>query len=127
GREFWLSKRVGPVEIEHFERAVAVAGVEPPAVRHDAVGSGDIVVDCAICIELDAYEKAFAEGPFEGQGAGIDDVDARVRAGGEVVLGTVRIDPADIVRPQRVAGNLDRGPAPGLGVGWRARALARRC
>ena len=35
--------RVRRVEIDHLERAVAVAGIEPPAVRHDAVGPGD---DC---------------------------------------------------------------------------------
>ena len=35
--------RVRRVEIDHFERAVAVAGIKPPAVRHDAIGPGD---DC---------------------------------------------------------------------------------
>ena len=120
-----MSKRGRPVEIEHLERAVAVTGIEPPAMGNDAVGAGLIVVhSSAGCVEHDAHETA--EPPLEGEVVGVDDIDAGVRAISEVVLGAVRIDPADVVRPQRVAGDLDRGPALGLGVGWRARALARR-
>ena len=90
--------------------------------RHDAVGSGDIVVNGAICIELDSHETA--EPSLEGEVVGVDDVDARVRAIGEVVLGAMRIDPTDVVRSQRVAGDLDCGQALGLCVGRCPRAGA---
>jgi hypothetical protein len=53
---------------------------------------------------------------------GIDDVDARIRAIGEIELGAIRIDPADVKRHERVAGRLsasygDCGHALGLGIG----------
>jgi hypothetical protein len=40
------------IEIEDLERAVAVTGIEPPAVRDDAVGSREIVVekDSQVCM-----------------------------------------------------------------------------
>ena len=57
------SRRVRRVEIEHLERAVAVTGIEPPAVRHHAVGPGMIVVHGAgVGVEHDALRK----GPCRG-------------------------------------------------------------
>src|SRR5437773_6956367 len=50
----------------------------------------------SVCVELDADEAA--EPPREGEVLGVDDVDARVRAIAEVVLGAMRVDPADVVR-----------------------------
>src|SRR6185295_281170 len=115
-----LRERVGPVEIEHLERAVAVAGVEPPAVSHHAVGPGDVVVHSASGVALDADEEALAEKPFEREAIGIDDIDRSIRAVGQVVLGAMRIDPADVVREQRGARNLDRGEALGFSIGRRS-------
>jgi len=51
----------------------------------------------------------------------VDDVDACVRAIAQVVLGAIRIDPADVERTQRITGDLDCGQALGFGVGRRAR------
>src|SRR6185312_6662178 len=96
-----LRERVGPVEIEHLERAVAVAGIKPPAVRRHAVGAGDVVVHRAAGVALDADKQALPEKPFEREAIGIDDVDRGVRAVGQVVLRAMRIDPADVIREQR--------------------------
>ena len=38
---------------------------------------------------------------------GVDDVDARVRTIGEIVFGAIRIDPADVERPKRIARDLN--------------------
>src|SRR5439155_16998714 len=95
--------------------AVAVDGIEPPAVRHDAIWSGEIVVHRTICVEHDADETG--EPPLERVVLGIDDVDARVRAIGQVVLGAIGIDEADVERPERVVRDLNRGQASGLSGG----------
>ena len=66
--------------------------------RNDAVGPGMIIVHGAGSgVEHDPYEKALSEGPLEGQVEGVNDVDARVRAIGQIVLSAIRIDPADVV------------------------------
>src|SRR5207249_10063027 len=85
-------------------------------------GPGDIVINGAIRVELDADETA--ELPLEAEVASIDDVDARVRAIGQVVLGAMRVDPADVVRPQRIARDLNRSQAFGFSVARRAWAHA---
>ena len=93
--------------------------------RRDAVGSGVIVVHgCAGTIEHDADEAA--DGPFECQAASVDDIYARIGTVAQIVLGAIRIDPADVERQQRIARDLHRGQAHGLRRGRRARAGAHR-
>ncbi len=134
GDRLFVSRRVGRVKIEHLERTVAVTGIEPPAVRSDAIGAGLIVVYCYYTrsigwVEYNASEKTLADGPLEGQGAGIDDVDTPVRAIAQIVFGAMRIDPADVVRLQWFTRDLDCSQAFGLGVGRRSRpgASGVRC
>ena len=46
------------IEINHLERAVAVAGIEPAAMRRNAIGSGDVVVHAVpVAIELTTPTK----------------------------------------------------------------------
>src|SRR4029077_15542139 len=104
---------------EYLERAVAVSGVEPSAVSDHAVGPGDVVVHSASGVALDADEEALAEEPFERDLVRVDDIDRSIRAVGQVVLGAMRIDPADVIREQRGARNLNRGEALGFSVGRR--------
>src|SRR6266478_1255646 len=115
----------GGIQIDHMQRAVAVTGVEPPAMRRDAVGAGDIVVHAAGGVELDADETA--DGPLEGVALRVDDVDARIRAVAQVVLRAIRVDPADIERPERIARDLNRGKAPRFGRDRCPQAAARTC
>jgi len=48
----WVADWAGGIQIDHMQRAVAVTGVEPPAMRRDAVGAGDIVVHAAGALSL---------------------------------------------------------------------------
>src|SRR5207302_7553123 len=85
--------------------------------RHDAIRTGVIVVHSSSGgVELDAHETA--ERSLVGKVPGVDHLDGRVRAVGEVKLGAMRIDEADVERTQRVAWNLDRFEALGLRIGW---------
>jgi hypothetical protein len=82
------------VGIDHLEGAVTVTGIEPAAVRCDAIGSGVIVVHCARPEELDADETG--NRPLEGVAFRVDDVDARVRAIAQIVFRAVWVNPADV-------------------------------
>src|SRR5207244_11434796 len=62
--------------------------------------------------------------PLEREVTGVDDDDGRVRAFGQIVLGAIRIDPADVERPQWVARDLNRGQASSVCIGWCAWAGA---
>ena len=96
GRDRLLDgRRSRRIEIDHLERTVAIAGVEPPAVRYHAVWPGVIVVHSRTgFVELDAHEAG--DGPFELEMLGVDDVDACIRAIGQVIFRSVWIHPADV-------------------------------
>src|SRR6516162_329754 len=111
------------LEIDDLERAVTVTTVKPAAVRRHAIGSRNVVVHRARSVELDADETA--DRLLKRVLLCVDDVDARVRAIGQIVFGPVWIDPADIKRPQRVAGDLHRCQAFGISCRRRPRAGAR--
>src|ERR1700688_4348824 len=86
-----------------------------------------VVVDGVggIWIEHDAYEAADGSLPLEGMG--VDDVNSGVRAVAQVILATIRVDPADIERPQRIARYENAGDAFGFGSGWGPGAGAGTC
>ncbi len=96
-------------DVEHLEGAVAVAGVNPVAVRHDAVGAGDVVVDAGRVREVNAREETSAQPRVERVVGGVDDVDTGVGSVSQEIERLNRVDPADVERGEPVAaGNLDR-------------------
>src|ERR1700739_2583116 len=91
--------------------------------RSDAVWARVIVVDgTGLRIQRNA-DKA-ADRTLERESMRIDYIDARVRAIGQIVFGTVRIDPADVERAQRVSRDLDRRQTSRLRGGRRPRTSA---
>jgi len=58
-------------------------------------------------VELDADEEAFADEPLEVRCLVSIHVDVRVSSVGEVSLGAMRVDPADVVRAQAARPDLD--------------------
>jgi hypothetical protein len=59
----------------------------------NAIRAGVIVVYYT-AVEYDTFKPP--DGPLELKGLCVDDVDAPVRAIGQIVFGAVRIDPADV-------------------------------
>jgi hypothetical protein len=76
-------------------------------------------------IEHDADEAA--EGSLPLELLGVDDVNSRIRAVTQVIFRALRIDSADIERPQRIARYENARDAFGFGGGWSAGAGARSC
>ena len=64
------------------------------AIVHDAVWTRVIVIDGTTSIEDDADEPA--NGPLPCERLGINHIDARVRAVGQIVFGALRIDPTNV-------------------------------
>src|SRR5580704_9188838 len=93
--------------------------------RCHAVRPRMVVVDGSRSEELDADESAEGSLPLELMG--VDDVNSRIRAVTQVIFATVRIDPADIERSQRIARYENARDAFGLGSGWGPGAGARTC
>src|SRR5258708_6441138 len=84
-----------------------------------------VVYGCSGSIEHDADEAA--EGSLPLELFGVDDVNSGIRAVTQVILRALRIDPADVERPKRIAGDEDARDAFGLRGGWGPGAGARTC
>src|SRR5579862_2556777 len=84
-----------------------------------------VVVDGPRSVEHDADESADGSLPLERMG--VDDVNSRIGAVAEVILAAIRVDPADIERSQRIAGDEYARDAFGLGRGWGPGAGAGTC
>ena len=111
-------------DVEHFERAVAVAAIDPNAVRGNTVRSRfGVVHGPGHWIQDDTHKTA--QSKRERVAHGVDDLDPRVRAIAEIVLVQKGIDPADVERPERVARYLNRGQALGLRCRGRPGTSAR--
>ena len=115
------------IEVDDLQGAVAVAGIEPPAMGCHTVRPRMVVVDGVrgIWIEHDADESADGSLPLERMG--VDDVNSGIGAVAQVILAAIRIDPADIERTQRIARYENAGDTFGLGRAWGPGAGARTC
>src|ERR1700730_206447 len=100
-------------------RAVAGAGIEPPAVRHNAGRTGgSVVYSSAGFVEHDPLKRLIEAGrPLEFEFVGVDDVDALARAISQIEFFAVRIDEADVERLELNAGDGNGSHAPGLSCG----------
>ena len=72
-----IALAVRRIEINHLERAVTVAGIEPAAMGRNAVRPGEVVVDGAR-VELSYDADKAPDGPFELEGLGVDDINPRI-------------------------------------------------
>jgi len=101
-------------------------------VRHDAIGPDlSLFIDTTqswIGLEHDACKKACANGPLEGQ-VRVSMMSMPRSSDRQDSIRRERIDPADVVRLQRLTRDYYRGQALGLGVGRcsRAGASGERC
>jgi hypothetical protein len=84
-----------------------------------------VVVDGSRSGENDADEPAEGSLPLELMG--VNDINSGVRTIAQVILAAVRIDPADIERSKRIAGDENARDAFGFGGGWGPGAGARTC